>query len=165
MPQQAASTQRQQAARSPCVYESMKPTSESPGVQAARYLSVAEGNCRSARACGEQSEANDQPQSPRGLNLIRPGKLTSRRTGGICASAGVPDEVLGASHDASHHPRLAWYRVECRVFGVGMARRLHGLSKDPCPGRESQGRSQSPHSSDEAANHRGAKGDRKGNAR
>jgi hypothetical protein len=127
----------------------MKPTSESPGAQEARYLSVAKGSCVSARASDELSEANDRPQSSKELNLFRPGELTSRRTGGICVKAGVPDEVPGMSLDAIHtKPRLKWYRLVYRVFEVGMVRRFCGLSKDPCLVRE-PGTGQSPHSSDE----------------
>jgi acetamidase/formamidase len=114
-------------------YETMKPTSESPGAQEARYLCVAEGSCVSVRTGDELSEANDQPQSLKRLKSIRPGKLTSRRTGGICVKAGVPDEVLGMSHDASHNkPRFSV--VSRRLSGVWIedGQKVSGLSKDPC---------------------------------
>ena len=147
----------------------MKPTSESLSLEAARYLKVAEGYCVSARAGGEQSEAKDQPQTK--VNPIRPDRMTSRRRGGIGvaakveAVARVPGEVRGASSAVSHDiPRLEWTDGCGGVCGVGMVGRLHGLSQEHRPLRRGVAGCQSPHSSDEAGNDRGAKGDRKVNA-
>jgi len=146
-----------------CADALMKPTSESLSLEATRYLKVAEGYCVSARAGGEQSEAKDQPQTR--VNPIRPCSMTSRRTGGICARVWVPGEVRGASPAVSHNiTRSVWTAGCCGVCGVGMVRRFHKLSQDRWSLRRGVVRRQSPHSSDEAGNDRGAKGDRKVNA-
>jgi hypothetical protein len=152
---------------SPCADALMKQTSESLSLEATRYLKVAEGYCVSARAGGEQPEAKDQPQTK--VNPIRPCSMTSRRTGGICvgvtAPAGVPGEVRGASPAVSHDiTRSAWTDGCCGVCGVGMVRMFHKSNQDRWPLRRGAVRRQSPHSSDEAGNDRGAKGDRKVNA-
>ena len=152
---------------SPCADALMKQTSESLSLEATRYLKVAEGYCVSARAGGEQSEAKDQPQTR--VNPIRPCSMTSRRTGGICAGvtapAGVPGEVRGASPAVSHDiTRSAWTDGCCGVCGVGMVRMFHKSNQDRWQLRRGAARRQSPHSSDEAGNDRGAKGDRKVNA-
>jgi hypothetical protein len=152
---------------SPCADALMKQTSESLSLEATRYLKVAEGYCVSARAGGEQSEAKDQPQTK--VNPIRPCSMTSRRTGGICAGAtapaGVPGEVRGASPAVSHDiTRSAWTDGCCGVCGVGMVRMFHKSNQDRWLLRRGAARRQSPHSSDEAGNDRGAKGDRKVNA-
>ena len=110
----------------------MKPTSESLSHQGRHSLMVAECNCMTARECGEQHEATDQPQKLKDLNTIRPGKLTSRPRGEIGAKARVSDEVLGekpCSRPLQQVSKRAGQRG-CRVFGVGMVGRLHGLSKD-----------------------------------
>ena len=152
---------------SPCADALMKQTSESLSLEATRYLKVAEGYCVSARAGGEQPEAKDQPQTR--VNPIRPCSMTSRRTGGICAGvtapAGVPGEVRGASPAVSHDiTRSAWTDGCCGVCGVGMVRMFHKSNQDRWQLRRGAARRQSPHSSDEAGNDRGAKGDRKVNA-
>jgi len=152
---------------SPCADALMKQTSESLSLEATRYLKVAEGYCVSARAGGEQPEAKDQPQTK--VNPIRPCSMTSRRTGGICAGAtapaGVPGEVRGASPAVSHDiTRSAWTDGCCGVCGVGMVRMFHKSNQDRWQLRRGAVRRQSPHSSDEAGNDRGAKGDRKVNA-
>jgi hypothetical protein len=168
----------------------MKPASESLSLEAARYLKVAEGYCVSARAGGEQSEAKDRPQTE--VNPIRPESMTSRRTGGIGAAvkakaeAWVPGEVRGVSPAVSHDiPRSIWTDGCSGVCGVGMVGRLHGLSQEHRPLRRGEAACQSPHSSDEPSearqpaegcpegvseakqpgNDRGAKGDRKVNAK
>ena len=151
----------------PCADALMKQTSESLSLEATRYLKVAEGYCVSARAGGEQPEAKDQPQTR--VNPIRPCSMTSRRTGGICggvtAPAGVPGEVRGASPAVSHDiTRSAWTDGCCGVCGVGMVRMFHKSNQDRWQLRRGAARRQSPHSSDEAGNDRGAKGDRKVNA-
>jgi hypothetical protein len=150
-----------------CADALMKQTSESLSLEATRYLKVAEGYCVSARAGGEQPEAKDQPQTR--VNPIRPCSMTSRRTGGICvgatAPAGVPGEVRGASPAVSHDiTRSAWTDGCCGVCGVGMVRMFHKSNQDRWQLRRGAARRQSPHSSDEAGNDRGAKGDRKVNA-
>ena len=166
---QAHSVRREScnADSSPCADALMKQTSESLSLEATRYLKVAEGYCVSARAGGEQSEAKDQPQTK--VNPIRPCSMTSRRTGGICAGAtapaGVPGEVRGASPAVSHDiTRSAWTDGCCGVCGVGMVRMFHKSNQDRWLLRRGAARRQSPHSSDEAGNDRGAKGDRKVNA-
>ena len=150
--------------RSPCADALMKPTSESLSLEETRYLKVAEGYCVSARAGGEQPEAKDQPQTR--VNPIRPDSMTSRRTGGIGGGAKtpvrVPGEVRGASPAVSHNiTRSVWTDGCCGVCGVGMVRRFHKLSQDRWPLRRGAARRQSPHSSEETGNDRGAKGDRK----
>jgi hypothetical protein len=143
----------------------MKPTSESLSAQEARHLSVAEGNCVSARAGGEQSEAKDQPRTQ--VNSIRPCPLASCRTGGVCGAhaPGAPSEARGTSHAPScgiTSSKQTWGGGG--VFGAGMVGRLDGVSQDCCPARGWPGRQQSPHSSVETGNDRGAKGGRKTNA-
>ena len=114
-----------------CVDEPMKPNSESPVPVEARYNCVAEGNCVPARVRGEQSEAKDQPQTK--VNLIRPGIVTSRRGEHICGKPGVCGEVRGASLILSPDiPRRTGTEERCRVIGVRMVRRLHGLSQEIC---------------------------------
>ena len=91
-----------------------------------------------ARECGEQHEVKDQPQKSKDLNTIRPGKLTSRPRGEIGAKARVSDEVLGekpCSRPLQQVSQRAGQRG-CRVFGVGMVGRLHGLSKDTCHAKD-----------------------------
>ena len=99
---------------------------------------VAECNCMTARECGEKHEVKDQPQKSKDLNTIRPGKLTSRPRGEIGARARVSDEVLGekpCSRPLQQVSKRAGQRG-CRVFGVGMVGRLHGLSKDTCHAKD-----------------------------
>jgi len=112
-----------------CDDKPMKPNSESPVPVAARYDCVAEGNCVSARMRGEQSEVKDQPQTK--VNPIRPGIVTSQRGQHICGKPGVCGEVRGASPILSPDiPRYPGTEERCRVPGVGMVRRLHGLSHE-----------------------------------
>ena len=148
----------------------MKPTSESLSLEATRYFNVAEGYCVPARVGGEQPEANDQPQTR--VNPIRLARMTSRRSGGICvpepSGAGVPCEVLGIFPGvflAREHSTTRYNGATgCwRVGGVRMVGRLHKLSQEHCPFRRGTGTCQSPHSSDEASNDRGAKEGRKVN--
>ena len=109
----------------------MKPTSESLSAQETRNLSVAEGNCVSARAGGEQSEAKDQPQTK--VNSFRPCRLASKLGKGICGGKppGVSSEACGASHTVSRDiTRSMRTDRGGGVFGVGMERRLHGVSQD-----------------------------------
>lgn len=81
------------------------------------------------------------------------------------APAGVPGEVRGASPAVSHNiTRSVWTDGCCGVCGVGMVRRFHKLNQDRWSFRRGTARRQSPHSSEEAGNDRGAKGDRKVNA-
>ena len=115
----------------PCVDEPMKPNSESPVPVEARYNMVAEGNCVPARVRGEQSEAKDQPQTK--VNSIRPGIVTSQRSKHICGKPGVCGEVRGASLILSPDiPRRTGTEERCRVVGVRMVRRLHGLNQETC---------------------------------
>lgn len=115
----------------PCVDEPMKPNSESPVPVEARYNLVAEGNCVPARVRGEQSEAKDQPQTR--VNSIRPGIVTSQRSKHICGKPGVCGEVRGASLILSPDiPRNTGTVERCRVVGVRMVRRLHGLNQETC---------------------------------
>ena len=119
----------------PCVDEPMKPNSESPVPVEARYDWVAEGNCVPARVRGEQSEAKDQPQTK--VNSIRPGIVTSRRRKHICGLPGVCGEVRGTSPILSPDiPRYTGTEERCRVVGVRMVRRLHGLSRETCRAKE-----------------------------
>lgn len=143
----------------------MKPTSESLSAQESRYLSVAEGYCVPARVGGEQPEAKDQSQTK--VNSIRPRHLASRRTGGICGEnpPGVPCEAHGTSHVIRRDKSRSMRTDEgAGVLGVGMVGRPHGVSQDRCSAQGWSGRRQSPHSSLEASNDRGAKADREMNA-
>ena len=84
-----------------------------------------------ARVRGEQSEAKDQPQTR--VNSIRPGIVTSQRSQHICGLPGVCGEVRGASLILSPDiPRRTGTEERCRVVGVRMVRRLHGLSQESC---------------------------------
>ena len=91
-----------------------------------------------ARECGEQHEAKDQPQKSKDLNTIRPGKLTSRRRGEIGVKARVSDEVLGENPCPGALQQVSKRAGQggCRVLGVGMVGRLHGLSKDTCRAKD-----------------------------
>ncbi len=107
----------------------MKPSSESLGPVEARYDWVAEGNCVPARVRGEQSEAKDQPQTR--VNSIRPGIVTSQRSKHICGHPGVCGEVRGVSLILSPDiPRYTGTEERCRVVGVRMVRRPHGLNQE-----------------------------------
>ena len=107
----------------------MRPTSERLRPVEARYDWVAEGNCVSARAGGEQPEAKDQPQTK--VNSIRPGIVTSQLGKHICGKPGVCGEVGGASLLLSSEiPRLTGTEEQCRVVGVRMVRRPHELSQE-----------------------------------
>jgi len=101
---------------------------------------VVECNCAAAKPGGEKYETKDQPQKSQDLNTLRPGKLTSRRRGEIGARAWVSDEVLGMSLAASRYSKHSSERTcgGCRVCGVGMIGRLHGLSMDSCPARDAR---------------------------
>ena len=118
----------------------MKPTSESLSLRGRCSSKVVECNCTAAKSCGEKHETKDQPQKSKDLNTLRPGILTSRRTGEIGASARVSDEVLGKSHAASCYSKHLSKRTcgGCRVCGVGMIGRLHGLSMDSCRAKDAQ---------------------------
>ena len=120
--------------RSPFAYENMKPTSESLSLRGRCSSMVVECNCAAVKSCGEKYETKDQPQKSKDLNTLRPGKLTSRRTGEIGARAWVSDEVLGVSLAASRYSKHSIKRTcgGCRVCGVGMIGRLHGISMDSC---------------------------------
>jgi len=114
-----------------CEDETMRPNSERLRPVETRYNWVAEGNRVSARAGGEQSEAKDQPQTK--VISIRPGIGTSQRRKHICGRPGVCGEVGGASlHLSPKTPRLVGTEERCRVVGVRMVRRLHGLSQETC---------------------------------
>ncbi len=119
--------------RGPCAYETMKPTSESLSHQGRHSLMVAECNCMTARECGEQHEAKDQPQKLKDLNTIPPVKLTSRLRGEIGAKARVSDEVLGekpCSRPLQQVSKRSGQRG-CRVFGGGMVgRSATSVAKD-----------------------------------
>lgn len=119
-----------------CVDEPMKPSSESLTPVETRYDWVAEGNCVPERVRGEQSEAKDQPQ--RKLNSIRPGIVTSPLGRHIGVRAWVCGEVRGASLILSPDtPRITGTEERCRVVGVRMVRRLHGLNQESrLPGGE-----------------------------
>lgn len=121
---------------SQCVDEPMKPSSESLTPVETRYDWVAEGNCVPERVRGEQSEAKDQPQ--RKLNSIRPGIVTSPLGRHIGVRAWVCGEVRGASLILSPDtPRITGTEERCRVVGVRMVRRLHGLNQESrLPGGE-----------------------------
>ena len=115
--------------RATCVDEPMKPNSESLIPVAARYDWVAEGNSVTERARWEQLEAKDQPQTK--VNSIRPGIVTSRRSNYICGKPRVCGEVCGAGHILSPDtPRLTGTEERCRVPGVRMVGRLHGLNQE-----------------------------------
>ena len=107
--------------RSPFAYENMKPTSESLSLRGRCSSMVVECNCAAVKSCGEKYETKDQPQKSKDLNTLRPGKLTSRRTGEIGARAWVSDEVLGVSLAASRYSKHSIKRTcgGCRVCGVG----------------------------------------------
>ena len=132
---------RVEAARdggAPFAYEPMKPTSESLSLRGRCSLKVVECNCTAAKPCGEKYETKDQPQKSQDLNTLRPGILTSRRKGEIGAGAWVSDEVLGMSLAASCYIKHSAEQTcgGCRVCGVGMIGRLHGLSMDSCHARD-----------------------------
>ena len=101
---------------------------------------VVECNCTAVKSCGEKYETKDQPQKSEDLNTLRPGKLTSRRTGEIGARARVSDEVPGMSLATRRYNKHLSKRTcgGCRVCGVRMIGRLHGLSMDSCGAKDAQ---------------------------
>ena len=89
--QDAASCRRDAGA--PCVDETMKPTSESLSPSGTWNRRVAECYCGAAMCRGELHKAKDQPQTK--VNSIRPGRLASRRRGGMRPRGWVPCEACG----------------------------------------------------------------------
>jgi hypothetical protein len=154
-PRKQASLHRKARAssRTLCAYENMKPTSESLSLRGRCSSMVVECNCTAVKSCGEKHETKDQPQKSKDLNTLRPGILTSRRRGEIGARAWVSDEVLGMSLAASRYSKHSIKRTcgGCRVCGVGMIGRLHGLSMDSCHAKDAQAASRA------LSNDRGAK--------
>ena len=131
--QDAASCRRDAGA--PCVDETMKPTSESLSPSVTWNRRVAECYCGAAMCRGELHKANDQPQTQ--VNSIRPGRLASRRRGGMRPRGWVPCEACGYGHTPSSDiARSMLTGGDVRVSGVRMARRLHGLNQDPCGEQE-----------------------------
>ena len=105
------------------------------GVQKIRPSSVAECYCGATMCRGELQEAKDQPQTK--VNSIRPGRLASRRRGGMRPRGWVPCEACGYGHTPSSDiARSMLTGGDVRVSGVRMARRLHGLNQDPCGEQE-----------------------------
>jgi hypothetical protein len=141
-PRKQASLHRKARASSRTLfaYENMKPTSESLSLRGRCSSMVVECNCTAVKSCGEKHETKDQPQKSKDLNTLRPGILTSRRRGEIGARAWVLDEVLGMSLAASRYSKHSIKRTcgGCRVCGVGMIGRLHGLSMDSCRAKDAQ---------------------------
>jgi len=122
-------------AGAPCVDETMKPTSESLSPSGTWNRRVAKCYCGAAMRRGELHEAKDQPQTK--VNSIRPGRLASRRRGGMRPRGWVPCEACGYGHTTSSD--IARYMLtggDVRVSGVRMVRRLHGLNQDPCGAQE-----------------------------
>ena len=124
----------------PFAYENMKPTSESLSHRGRCSLMVVECNCTAVKLCGEKHETKDQPPKSQDLNMIRPGKLTSRRRGEIGVRAWVSDEVPGMSlaprRYSKHLSERTW--GGCRVCGVRMIGRLRGLNMDSCRAEDAQ---------------------------
>ena len=118
---------------------------------------VAEGNCGAARHRGEQPEANNPAQNrmPMRLNSIRPVRL---RPACIAKVKPVAQAMLKAP---PNHVREVTIKSG-RVIGVGGVGKCQRESQETCAGaRRERRRSQSPRSSCEAGNDRGAKGGRK----
>ena len=119
----------------PCVDETMKPTSESLSPSGTWNRRVAKCYCGAAMRRGELHEAKDQPQTK--VNSIRPGRLASRRRGGMRPRGWVPCEACGYGHTiGSDIARHMLTGGDVRVIGVRMVRRPHGLSQDPCGAQE-----------------------------
>ena len=137
--------------------KTMKLTGERPSADVTWKVCVAEGNCAVARQGGEQPEANNPAQNSMSmrLNSIRP--VWQRRA---CIAKVKP--VVQATLMASPpHVKAATIR-NGRVIGVSGVGKYHRESHETCTGaRRERCRSQSPHSSEEAGNDRGAKGGRK----
>ena len=107
----------------------MKPTSESLSPSGTWNRRVAECYCGAAMCRGELREAKDQPQTK--VNSIRPGRLASRRRGGMRPRGWVPCEACGLGHTRSSDiARHLLTGGDVRVGGVRMVRRLHGPSLD-----------------------------------
>src|SRR6266508_1852637 len=141
--------------------ETMRLTGERPSADQTWKVCVAEGNCAVARQCGEQPEANNPAQNSISmrLNSIRP---VRRRRACIAKVKPVAQAMLKASPQHVNAATLRNGRV-IGVSGVGKPRRE---SQETCAGAlRERCRSQSPHSSEEAGNDRGAKGDRQVKAR
>ena len=150
---------RRQDAGAPCVCENMMTTGESPSPGVACSALEPEGYCVAVRRGGELPEGNDSSPIviPMMVNSIRPVRRTSQRSNG---------EVCVVRHTFS--PEIPRYTgTECgeRVVGGRRVGSHHELSKETHTGaRRERSGSQSRHSSSEAGNDRGAKGDRKMNA-
>jgi hypothetical protein len=140
-----------------CDDEAMTLTGERPSADEAWNVCVAEGNCAAARQGGEQPEANDPAQNSMTmrLNSIRP-----VRNGEPALAKAKP--VAQAMRMASPQRAKAATIRNGRVIGVSEVGKCRRQSHEARAGarRERRG-SQSPHSSAETGNDRGAKGDRK----
>ena len=140
-----------------CDDNTMKLTGERPSADVTWKVCVAEGSCAVVRQRGEQPEANNPAQNSISmrLNSIRPDR--SRRAC-IAKVKPVAQAMLMASPP---HVKAATIG-NGRVSGVSGVGKYHRESHETCAGaRRERCRSQSPHSSGEAGNDRGAKGDRK----
>ena len=140
-----------------CDDKAMRLTGERPSADVMWKVCVAEGNCAVARQSGEQPEANNPAQNSISmrLNSIRP---VRQRPACIAKVKPVAQAMLMASPP---HVKVTTSR-NGRVIGVSGVGKYHRQSHETCAGaRRERCRSQSPHSSDEAGNDRGAKGDRK----
>jgi len=140
-----------------CVHENMKSESESLIPREGRHRAAAEGNCVAAMRGGEQPEAEEQSRSATMLNSIRRAALASlRSTGEACRVSGDVDLPRELPMAESANAVCSWSgnvpKVSCDKW------RLPDGELTPAG-------QQSVHSSDEAANHGGAKGRRKANAR
>ena len=135
-------------------------TGERPSTDKTWQVCVAEGNCGPVRGRGEQPEANSPAQNsmPMQLNSIRP--VRTRRA---CLSKAKPVAHAMLMAPPSH-VQVVTIR-NGRVLGVSRAGKCRRKSQETCAGaRRERRRSQSPRSSCEAGNDRGAKGGRKVNA-
>ena len=132
-------------------------TGERPSPVAMWYDRVAKGNCVAARRGGEQPDANNSAQNSMTmrLNSIRPGRI--RRACGVKAKP-----VASAMPVASPKHINAMTIGNDGVLGVSGVGKSDWKSLETGAGaRREPRRSQSPHSSKEAGNDRGAKGGRK----
>jgi len=137
--------------------KTMKLTGERPSADETWNVCVAEGNCVAKRRRGEQPEANNPAQNSMSmrLNSIRP--VRQRRA----CEAKVKPVAQAMPMASPSHVKVATIGSG-RVLGVSGVGKCHRESQETCAGaRRERRRSQSPHSSWEAGNDRGAKGDRK----
>ena len=135
-------------------------TGERPSTDKTWQVCVAKGNCGPVRGRGEQPEANGPAQNsmPMQLNSIRP--VRTRRA---CLSKAKPVAQAMLMAPPSH-VQVVTIR-NGRVLGVSRVGKCRRKSQETCAGaRRERRRSQSPRSSEEAGNDRGAKGGRKVNA-